>query len=719
MNRALPVLAVLSFVANAVGLLAGGTTSVLDGAVDPLPVSVPVVKGSLCFSDVRQCSATKGLRFEVPAVDRVRRYVWTSDDHRTIFAGEVAANGTVIDLASKDTPLRTISLAVRGDANRGWPADADITFSESKDKEWKWQLPAEMTGREVKIHLPVSNYVLFIQAPRHSRFGRRLPPDKELALGTIELTPVPSIHGRVVRLDEERGVAVAGAQILAGDGKLAGTTNEQGMFRIELSGPVTDILIASPGFGTKVIKLAQLETENDLGEIRLESGVALTLHVERPEDLRNEALQIRFLRQDKLHKHVLLATRELGAGEDEVTFADVAAGPYYAVLEGDSSLERLLVPIEIGHEDVSKKVILSPFRLKGRVLFGEEPLRKGVVEIYTPGPAQTAWRARLDIEPDGSFGGDLWQGGRLKAIVHRSSGGGVLRGESPELGSDPSVWTLAFKDRMIHGRVVDAESGAAPQGIRFDLKTTGRDGGSRSSVDVASNGEYRIDAWEDGTYDLIVSARDLLPETKTLELTEMDGSRKVDFALERGHNAKLEFFWASGQRILAPNVYEGVARDGRNPERHHRPDAAGVLNLSLREGESRMLFVVPAEGSFAPVRVTAGRSSDDPPLRVHVPPGTGTLRVRLKNMEPDAAEPFVVIRYNGEWIPWPVSARLRTNSAPGVIEFLTMPAGAYELWAVRPGPGQPPPIMAPAHGPVRAGVTVGETNVEVPVVSLP
>src|SRR5687768_14582349 len=149
MNNALRFLAALCLMAKTVALLAGDSVS--DGSAE----SPPAVKGRLCLSEARECSATKGLRFEVPAVDRVRRYVWTSDDHRTVYAGEVPANGTVIDLASKETPLRTISLAVRGDANRGWPADADITFSESKDKEWKWQLPAEMTGSDVKVHLPV------------------------------------------------------------------------------------------------------------------------------------------------------------------------------------------------------------------------------------------------------------------------------------------------------------------------------------------------------------------------------------------------------------------------------------------------------------------------------------------------------------------------------------------------------------------------------------
>ncbi|HEX7709106.1 MAG TPA: carboxypeptidase-like regulatory domain-containing protein, partial [Thermoanaerobaculia bacterium] len=679
-------------------------------------------KGTLCFSQSSECRPTTGMQFEVAPADALRRWVWNSEDHRTLFAGELSAGATTIDLESKETPRRTIALAFRGQVTRGWPADATLTIYESREKEWKWELPAEVAGREVKIHVPVANYVIFGDAPRHLRMARRLPSENPLALGTVELQPIPSLRGRVVRLDEERVVAVNGAQILLGDGKAGGATNEQGEFRIELSDTrLKEIVIAAPGFGSRVVTFERLEAENDFGEIRLETGVTLTLQVERPKELRDKTVVVRLLREEeKRYEHARVATGELAAGDEELRFPDLAPGKYYALFEGFDPLERMLSEIEVGKENLVKEIEIRPFRLQGRVLIGEEPLRKGEVEMM-PAAAGETWRARLPIEDDGRFGGVMWQRGVLGGFVHQKENvGGILIDESPELGSDPSVWTMSFKDRLIHGRIFDAESGKAAEGVQFALKTISTDNKRGSSqVSVTPDGEYRIRAWQDGAYDLIVSARDLLPETKTIELSEVDGSRKVDFALEQGLNVKLEFFWSTGVKILLSNIFEGVARDGHNPERIHRQDAGGILTLRVRPGETRALYVLPTEGSFLPVRITAGRSSDDEPQRVEIPAPAGKLRVRLKDRDGNPTQGLVLMRYNGEWIPYPVSARLRNNASPGMIEYTALPAGAYELWAVIPRGREAIANMPPSHPPVRAGVAAGETEVEVTVLALP
>ena len=65
-----------------------------------------------------------------------------------------------------------------------------------------------------------------------------------------------------------RETAVAGAQLARGNGKLLTSTNEQGAFRAELAEPVTDepetkeIMIMSPGFGTRVVRLNTVSPEH-------------------------------------------------------------------------------------------------------------------------------------------------------------------------------------------------------------------------------------------------------------------------------------------------------------------------------------------------------------------------------------------------------------------------------------------------------------------------
>ena len=81
-------LAMLCVVARTGGAMAAETmrVSLDEPSAALLPVAVTPVKGRLCFSEGRECSTTRGMRFDVPAAQRVRRYVWTSEDHRTVFA---------------------------------------------------------------------------------------------------------------------------------------------------------------------------------------------------------------------------------------------------------------------------------------------------------------------------------------------------------------------------------------------------------------------------------------------------------------------------------------------------------------------------------------------------------------------------------------------------------------------------------------------------------
>jgi len=131
-----------------------------------------------------------------------------------------------------------------------------------------------------------------------------------------------------------------------------------------------------------------------------------------------------------------------------------------------------------------------------------------------------------------------------------------------------------------------------------------------------------------------------------------------------------------------------------------------------------MLYVIPTEGSFAPVRVVAKRPTDDAPVRVVVPQSAGTLRLHLRDAEGKDSNGFVVMRYNGEWLPFPVAGRLPRKVSPGFQEYIGLPSGAYELWAFQsPGiAGIPNP---PPFPPVRVGVSAGETTADLTVVPLP
>ncbi|HUF18238.1 MAG TPA: carboxypeptidase-like regulatory domain-containing protein, partial [Thermoanaerobaculia bacterium] len=497
--------------------------------------ALPPIVGTLCFSEGRGCVPSSGTRIEVAEEDSDRLYVWTSEDGRSVVIGELEAGAGVIGLglpssANKKPDVRedrrTLRLSVSGQAARGWPTDVRFTLVESKEKRWVWTLPAGSTRGEMTVHLPVGSSRLFLGARRHRTEMRPIRSEGNLSLGQVELKPLPSISGRVTRVEEEEIVPVAGAQIMLGDGKLAATTNEQGVFRAELSEPVpNEMMVMSPGLSTQVVLLERLEAENDLGEIRLESGVKLTLEVDRPDELRSKSVRVRLLRDiEKRYEHTEVAKDELRPGDETIQFFDLSSGDYFVIFEGEQDFERMLVLIEVRGDDVTRRVEIRPFRLEGTVTLGDDPLSGGKVGISPVAKAQP-WRAELPIDSEGGFGGVLWQTGKLRAFVSSPEvSGGMLTSTSPELGSDPSKWPISFRKRLIHGRVFDAESGAGIEGVGFRLQIERADGvRSYSPVKTAASGEYEILAWEDGTYDLIVTSKDHLPKTETVVLADVDG----------------------------------------------------------------------------------------------------------------------------------------------------------------------------------------------------
>jgi hypothetical protein len=684
--------------------------------------------GTLCFAGSRECVTTSGTAIDVAKQDAPRRYTWTSKDGRTVVVGELQPDLTRIDLALPPSPGEAdprrpaVRLSVRGDAGRGWPADVVFTLKQSKEKYWEWTLPAGSTRGEMTIYLPAGEYRLWVEAGRHRSASRQFRADGNLALGQITLDPLPSISGRITRLEEKRIVPVAGAKIALPNGTIAVTANEQGAFRVELPEPIPEeIKATSPGLGMRIVPLERLGSDNDLGEIRLEAGVTLRLDLDRTGEARDETIRLQLQKKGERYENSPVTSREVRPDQDSVELADLSAGDYLVLFEGDHELERLVVPVEIGAVDVTTRVEIHPWVLEGTVTIGEEPLHEGTVRLtpYNLGPT---WDATVPTDRDGRFHGTFWQTGRLNALVEVSDAlGGLMYTDSPELGSNPSRWDIHFRKRTIHGRVLDAETGAGVGAVKLKLQTETTDGGrAYSPVQVAEDGEYEIAAWQDGVYDLTATSDEFLSKTTSVALTDADGSRKVDIALERGTRVTLEVVWTNGQPVAGAQILEGVARDGHNAELFHTTDAAGRLPLRVAPGQTRVLYVLPREGSLAVTRVSATEPGDKP-VRVEVLPPTGTLQLELRNSDGKGADGFIMLRYNGEWLPYPVCGRMRgARIAEGKRELYGLPAGAWEIWALAPtSVPRSIPNRAPAHAPVRVGVASGVTKAEVAVVAVP
>lgn len=676
-------------------------------AAEELPV-----KGKLCFQATSApCVDTTGSTVEVPSADTERHYVWLSADGARAVAGILEPNATSIDVAGKD--LREIKTSIRGDSQRGWPADVRVTFR-SRKLFWDFTLPAESVTKFRELRLPLVSSEIGFEAAHHRTLELRLFQASNPLSREIVLQPLPIISGRIVTTVDEKPSPLAGVQISSDDGKVLTHADEQGAFRVELSEPVPDaVLVNHPGYGTRVLDLSDLEAENNLGTITLSKGVKLTLQVDRPESIENIPVTLRLEQRSRTRKtqgDTLIAQKTL-TGEETVQFTDLAAGEYWVVLKGKEPLEQLKERVDIESSDVEEKIEIKPYRLTGTVRFGDEPLQEGQLSIDNQ---------KVPIEKDGTFGGTAWQHGKLLAWINSPAVRGLPPVRSPELGADPSEWNIVIRRRLITGRVADEETGQPPPRVSIQLQTrpAGGGGGLYTGVPVAANGEYSIVAVEDGFYDMKVNVPGYLFMEKTVEMNEADEGRRVDFLLSRGMEVSANLVWPTGQPVAEAQVMEGVSRDGHNPQTFHRVDAQGRLILRARPGETRALHVLPREGSFAVIRLVVPPPGAEMKLqRFIVPAPVGSLAVSMVDEAGNPGSGRLMMRFNGEWIPYSVIGRLATERlGSGGVRLLKLPAGAYELWAVDAQRAfREPATTPPPTEPVRVGLSGGDEAVRLVV----
>jgi hypothetical protein len=439
----------------------------------------------------------------------------------------------------------------------------------------------------------------------------------------------------------------------------------------------------------------------------------LTLHIALPESVDPTTVRLAIAQETKGKFQTMpILSRALKAGERDVAIPDLTPGTYDVVVSGAQPLERLATTVKVEQKDTEATIAVTPFHVRGIAKLGERPIAKGEVGLNDSRNG-LRWHAVMPIH-DGEFGGVLWQHGSVHAWLHVDDANKPI--DSPELGAEPSTWQIALKDRRIAGRIYDAETKEPIEGAVMNVQITTKGLHGYLPKSVQPDGSYSIIAAQGGTYELRVSAKGYVNDGAKFEVAEADDAVPAhDFAMSHGIATTIDVVTPSGAGIAGAMVIEGVNSDGHNPDRIYNTDASGRLTLQFRPNETRTLYILPKEGSFAIAHVAAAR--DDKPLHVVVPPPAASLKVTTKAWDDDAFYPVNVLRYNGELLPQPVSLRLAPLSGPATPRvYDRLPAGAYEVWSVllRRGPGYAPLIgYAPPGAPVRVGLSTGEAAAEV------
>jgi hypothetical protein len=660
--------------------------------------NVAPFKGKLCFVAARQtpvCTDVGAETEKTAAADAERLFVWSSADGKRLAFGIVPPKSETIDLSDK--AQRMVTLTVRGDQRHGWPEDMKIRVTDANKKEWSWSVPAKTVSSLGQLSLLPGKYTVVFSADHHLSEWRRIDLAKDLSQREIKLRPMPVITGRVMTMKDE---PVANGRIVRIDRRLIATTDEQGHFSGEALEPLPDsVVVEKSGLGSRVVTVQVSIGDADLAFVRLGAAVKLALHIVRP-DGNHDPLHVRLSRRPAAKYDIPIASRQLEPKDDSIFFDDLGKGEYAVIVEGSGSLDKLVTNVGIDQSDVEKEIRIEPYHLDGTAQFGDDPLTGTLSGSMSGG--QRDWS--LPIE-DGRFSATLWQHGKLDGWIKTNELSLPEPVSSPELGADPSTWNIQFAKRFISGRIFDSDNQQAISGAGLYLMRTD---GLHASIHLTEGGSFSIMATKTGTYELKASAPDYVNMKQTVEVHEDDASIQRDFALTRGLPLTLEVTWPSGAPVANATVMEGVASDGYNADQHYMLDVSGRLSLRLQQGESRTLFIIPAEGSFAIAHVAA-QGNDPNTLRVVLPEPAGSLHIQISTADGKPAVAGIAMSFNGETIPTPVLYQIGFRGTPGALNdrsLLQLPAGAYEMW----------PISMQSYAPIGSvksvSISAGATNVD-------
>ena len=675
----------------------------------------PPPRGRLCIGDVKTsiteatCSDTSAATIAVKPADRERRFLWISSDARTAYAGVIAAKAESIVLDPK--AFAALDTAIDGDATRGWPLDVTMTFAVGQDPQWQWKLDRDVAKRLRRLYLPRGTYRLTATAEHHRTNRANVVAGPEPS--KLEITFMPLLVMRGVIVDAE-DLPIADASIAFPNGALCATANEQGAFTCEMPdrnpGP---LVVSHRGYASRQIMSMGERVGHflDVGRFRLAEGHLLTLTVVQPEP---SAVRVFLLLDDRSSPwQTKLKTASLKEGEETVRF-DVAEGKYLVVVEGDGPFERLEVPLTMKKEDAEHEIRIEPFELLGSVRLGDELLPEGTIRVLS---REREHRVDLPLA-GGAFSGTMWQTGVLRVLVQ---GPALSSGEiftSPELGEDPSRWDIRIEKRMIAGRVFDAASRTPLKTGHIAVKAEFENGESFFSVAIQPDGSYQILTHTLGTYTLRLDEAEYIPYKAELRITAEDRMRTHDILLQTGVLQAFDLVTPAGVGLSHAGVTEDLNAMADSSGFMNRTDERGHYEIRGAAGQSRLLYFVPGQGSFAIVRLTLPRKSTEAkPLQIVVPEPSCALRVRTVTDDGKPMSVGLLVRYNGEFLPTAISRFIgvRGTGPTGEVLLKRLPAGSYDVWALM-GEEDEQQLIASGGSlrpPVRVGLSGGEQAVTV------
>ena len=532
----------------------------------------------------------------------------------------------------------------------------------------EWEL--ETAPGTTLVRVPRGNYRLTIESHHFTRSRPEVTAGEKRAVVAAELKPLPVLSGTVlIRATNE---PMAGAMVSSDRGGEAVFTDARGRFAFEAdpeNWPETLNVLAIP-YTEATVAVPAARANATLDTVRLTTARSIHVTVETP------AKQIELRKLDERRRSATLQTVPFA---ERITFHDLSPGTYLVVAKGEKPWQQRAEKVELGEVvDVAVTLRVKPFPLRLSTTFDGEVLGKATVRLDN----ENFWYAEVEMNDEGFADLELWQGGRFGAVVLSAAMNAPFNVNS-EIGEDDREWTIAIPNREITGVVVDARTGAPVAAPLLSLKVVGAEGPILFKAKGDEHGRFRIVPVHHGKHTLRVAARNRPPAELTYMFNEPEEKRHLTVRLDGSSTVRLRVTHSWGLPIAAARAVQ--FRDGIRME--GRTDAEGMIDVPVSDDSPTDLYVVPRDGSFAVMRLSA----DTPEASLTIPAGLCriVLRAQSEDERPLANMPLA-IRYNGHALPREVvnaitvvqGARTLTDTT-GTIVLERMPAGVYEFSNVR------------------------------------
>lgn len=622
--------------------------------------------GVLCV-DASPCVDAIASPAPVSPAEHERMFRWIDP------AGSIVL-GTIPPRGDRAVPAATEVVRVRltSSAPSRWPAEVILTIRRG-ERTWRIPVTTAQVEKPIVLRVDAGTYALHAESAGHRRTEAQFTTSKPAVDVAVKLHPLPQMTARVVTRDRE---PIPGAIAARLSGEVIAVADGTGRLTFDVDPeqwPET-IAISAAGFGTATVPIPRARVSADLFDVVLTSGSKLEVTLEQENGDTPVTLEL-YKRTYDVPDDTPIATKIVDAAESAATFADIAAGTYVLRARGSESTQRFGMKFSV--RDGEEKKIVLPLRsstLAIQTLLGEAPLASARVELFS---LDGLWREAFRGDASGRVQLRLWQLGKISATVSAEPTLTVpFRASQTFASGEDADWTIRVSTRKVRGRIVDASSDAGVKEANVALQVKGQ---YSAIVTTDSDGRFVFTSVVPGQHTVSAAADGYQHDTVHYTFLESEEAHEVTVPLRPAAVARLTVRDASGAPIANALVldFAGSALTGERVT-----GADGEVAIPVPPGETREVFVIPRDGSFAVGRIRAGKNA------LNVPPAAATIVVTSRTTaQQPIPQVWVALRYNGIAVPFEVQQALArqqgavpVSGVDGRIILRQMPLGVYEMW---------------------------------------